>query len=166
MRIGFLTHEPFHPPSGGGSAEAQYLVRELAGRGHDVHVFCPQIEHSNTVGKRFGVTLHEFSLWTMGRYARLRNFKYLAYPYFLQRLVLKTNASLTSMTGNGLDLLLSQHTISAVAAGKLRSRMNIPVVMNFLDYLTGFMEAWPAWAMLTRRSTPPRRYAWRGVTET
>ena len=33
MRIAFLTHEPFYPPSGGGSAEAAYLVQELVRRG-------------------------------------------------------------------------------------------------------------------------------------
>ena len=32
LRIAFLTHEPFYPPSGGGSAEAVYLVEEMARR--------------------------------------------------------------------------------------------------------------------------------------
>jgi glycosyltransferase involved in cell wall biosynthesis len=41
------------------------------------------------------------------------------------------------------DLVLSQHAISAVAAGRLKQRLRLPVVMNFLDYLTGFMETWP-----------------------
>ncbi len=41
MRVALLTHEPFHPPSGGGSAEALYLVRELVRRGHYVTVFAP-----------------------------------------------------------------------------------------------------------------------------
>ena len=34
---------------------------------------------------------------------------------------------------------------AAAAAGPLRARLRVPVVMNFLDYLTGFMETWPAW---------------------
>jgi glycosyltransferase involved in cell wall biosynthesis len=41
------------------------------------------------------------------------------------------------------DLVLSQHAISAVAAGLLKRRLRVTVVMNFLDYLTGFMETWP-----------------------
>jgi glycosyltransferase involved in cell wall biosynthesis len=41
------------------------------------------------------------------------------------------------------DLIFSQHAISAVAAGKLKQRLKIPVVMNFPDLLTGFMETWP-----------------------
>ena len=45
------------------------------------------------------------------------------------------------------DAIFSQHAISAVAAGKLKSDLNLPVVMNFLDYLTGFMESWPRWVM-------------------
>ncbi|HEY1787061.1 MAG TPA: glycosyltransferase family 4 protein, partial [Verrucomicrobiae bacterium] len=42
-------------------------------------------------------------------------------------------------------LIFSQHAISAVAAGKLKRKLNIPVVMNFPDLLTGFMETWPVW---------------------
>jgi glycosyltransferase involved in cell wall biosynthesis len=42
------------------------------------------------------------------------------------------------------NLLLSQHAISAVAAGKLKKQLGVPVVMNFPDLLTGFMETWPA----------------------
>jgi glycosyltransferase involved in cell wall biosynthesis len=41
------------------------------------------------------------------------------------------------------DLLFSQHAISAVAAGKLKRTLGAPVVMNFPDLLTGFMETWP-----------------------
>ncbi|HUL51304.1 MAG TPA: glycosyltransferase family 4 protein, partial [Candidatus Nitrosotalea sp.] len=41
------------------------------------------------------------------------------------------------------DVVLSQHAISAVTAGRLRKRLGTPVIMNFLDYLTGFMETWP-----------------------
>ncbi len=139
LRIAFLTHEPFFPPSGGGSAEAVYLVEELARRGHEVHVFCPQIADAQNVGKRFGIHLHQFNKWPMGRYARLRNVKYLLYPYFLERMVADAARNLK------FDLLLSQHAISAVAAGKLKPQLKIPVVMNFPDLLTGFMETWPAW---------------------
>jgi glycosyltransferase involved in cell wall biosynthesis len=32
-----------------------------------------------------------------------------------------------------------------VAAGRLRNRLQTPVILNYLDYLTGFMETWPAW---------------------
>jgi glycosyltransferase involved in cell wall biosynthesis len=32
-----------------------------------------------------------------------------------------------------------------VAAGRLKRRLNVPVVMNFPDLLTGFMETWPAY---------------------
>ena len=139
LRIAFLTHEPFYPPSGGGSAEAVYLVEEMVRRGHEVHVFCPQIAEPDAVEKKFGVRLHLFTAWQMGRYASLRNFKYLLYPSFLQRMVAR--AARTTK----FDLLLSQHAISAVAAGRLKRRLNVPVVMNFPDLLTGFMETWPAY---------------------
>jgi len=75
----------------------------------------------------------------MGRYARLRNFKYLLYPFFLQRMVAE------AAQATKFDLLLSQHAISAVAAGKLKRRLGLPVVMNFPDLLTGFMETWPGY---------------------
>ena len=67
LRVAFLTHEPFYPPSGGGSAEAVYLVSEMVRRGHDVHVFGPQIENAEAIEKRFGIHLHPFTRWAMGR---------------------------------------------------------------------------------------------------
>ncbi len=145
MRLAFLTHEPFYPPSGGGSAEAVYLVRELAQRGHEVHLFCPTFPDPDKIEKRFapapglsgGLQCHLFTTWQMGRYASLRNFKYLAYPFFLQRMVERVARRVR------FDLVLSQHAIAAVAAGRLKPRLRLPLVMNFLDYLTGFMETWP-----------------------
>jgi glycosyltransferase involved in cell wall biosynthesis len=139
LRIAFLTHEPFYPPSGGGSAEAVYLVEELVRRGHEVHIFCPQIAEPGSVEKRFRVRLHQFKKWKVGRYARLRNLKYLVYPFNLESMVDQ------AAKDTKFDLILSQHAISAVAAGKLKKKLKIPVVMNFPDLLTGFMETWPAW---------------------
>src|SRR5438874_8600052 len=49
MKVAFLTHEPFYPPSGGGSAEAIYLVREMLQRGHEVHLFCPAFPEPDKV---------------------------------------------------------------------------------------------------------------------
>jgi len=164
LRIAFLTHEPFYPPSGGGSAEAVYLVQEMTRRGHAVHVFGPKIPDAETVAKRFGVQLHPFEKWEMGRYAKFRNFKYLAYPFFLERMVLAE--------GRGrLDLIFSQHAISAVAAGKLRRQLGQPVVMNFPDLLTGFMETWPPYvapkplvhALMRYEISLPVRYHVEGV---
>ncbi len=141
MRITFLTHEPFYPPSGGGSAEAVYLVRELVARGHEVRLFGPPVAEPESVERKFGISLHPFLGWEMGRYTSFRNFKYLLYPFFLERLVMAAAARIK------FDLVLSQHAISAVAAGRLKRRLGVPVVMNFLDFLTGFMESWPFWLM-------------------
>jgi glycosyltransferase involved in cell wall biosynthesis len=165
LRIAFLTHEPFYPPSGGGSAEAVYLVQEMARRGHEVHVFGPQIDDAEKVEKKFGVKLHQFTKWQMGRYAKLRNFKYLAYPFFLERMVA------TAAHEIKFDLLFSQHAISAVAAGKLKKKLGVPVVMNFPDLLTGFMETWPSYvaprpfvqALMRYEISLPVRYGVDGV---
>ncbi|MGA3283770.1 MAG: glycosyltransferase [Verrucomicrobiota bacterium] len=165
LRVAFLTHEPFYPPSGGGSAEAVYLVEEMARRGHEVHVFGPQIDDAENVQKRFGVKLHQFTKWQMGRYAKLRNFKYLAYPFFLERMVA------AAARETQFDLLLSQHAISAVAAGKLKRKLGLPVVMNFPDLLTGFMETWPGYiaprplveALIRYEISMPSRYGVDGV---
>ena len=135
-RIAFLTHEPFYPPSGGGSAEAQYIVQEMVARGHKVHLFCPQLEAADYVANKFNIVVHEFTQWKMGRYAKFRNFKYLAYPFFLQRLVEKHARQVK------FDIVFSQHAISAVTAGRLKRNLDCKVVMNFLDYLTAFMETW------------------------
>lgn len=141
MRIAFLTHEPFYPPSGGGSAEAVYLVRELVARGHEVHLFGPPVLEPELVEREFKISIHPFLSWEMGRYTPFRNFKYLLYPSFLERLVRAAAARIK------FDLVLSQHAISAVAAGRLKRGLGVPVVMNFLDFLTGFMESWPFWLM-------------------
>ena len=62
MRLALLTHEPFYPPSGGGSAEANYLVSELTRRSHEVHLFCPDFPARGAVADRFGITVHPLSL--------------------------------------------------------------------------------------------------------
>ena len=139
LRLAFLTHEPFFPPSGGGSAEAVYLVREMVRRGHEVHLFGPQIPDADKVAKDFNIRLHPFTKWQMGRYAKGRNLKYLAYPFFLERMVAAAAREIK------FDRLFSQHAISAVSAGKLKRRLGVPVIMNFPDLLTGFMETWPAY---------------------
>jgi glycosyltransferase involved in cell wall biosynthesis len=139
LTIALLTHEPFYPPSGGGSAAAVFLVSEMARRGHAVHVFGPKIPDAKNVEKNFGVTLRQFEKWKMGRYAALRNLKYLAYPFFLERMVARAARE------TKFDLIFSQHAISAVAAGKLKTKLGVPVVMNFPDLLTGFMETWPSY---------------------
>lgn len=41
-------------------------------------------------------------------------------------------------------MLMAQHTISAVAAGMARRSVGGRLVFNYLDFLTGFMEAWPS----------------------
>ncbi len=165
MRIAFLTHEPFFPPSGGGSAEAVYLVEEFVRRGHELHLFCPRIDNAAEVARRFRVQLHEFTAWKMGRYTSLRNFKYLLYPFFLERMV-RRSAAFTAY-----DLIFSQHAISAVAAGRLKQRLGSRTVTNFLDYLTGFMETWPAYVapppllgiMKRFELSIPKRYGVDGV---
>jgi glycosyltransferase involved in cell wall biosynthesis len=117
------------------------------------------------VAQRFGVRLHPFEKWEMGRYAKLRNFKYLAYPFFLERMVAAAAAR------EPFDLIFSQHAISAVAAGKLKQRLGLPVVMNFPDLLTGFMETWPSYvapkpvvhALMRYEMSLPGRYQADGV---
>ncbi|MBU6400349.1 MAG: glycosyltransferase family 4 protein [Verrucomicrobia bacterium] len=150
--MAFLTHEPFYPPSGGGSSEAVYLVQEFVRRGHQVHVFGPRLDDPQAVAARFGIQIHEFKAWRMGRYTALRNFKYLLYPFFLERLVQARARSVP------FDLVLSQHAIAAVTAGRLKSSLALPVAMNFLDYLTGFLETWPRYLAPRPFITALKRY--------
>ncbi|MGI8965603.1 MAG: glycosyltransferase family 4 protein [Limisphaerales bacterium] len=152
IRVALLTHEPFFPPSGGGSAEAVYLVEELIRRGHEVHIFCPKVEQPDSVREKFKVTLHEFTTWEMGRYTSRRNFKYLFYPFFLQRLVERAARKIS------FDLILSQHAIAAVAAGRLKKSLGVPVIMNFLDYLTAFLETWPRYLAPAVMITSLKKY--------
>ena len=137
MNIGILTHEPFYPPSGGGSSQAIYLVEEMVRRGHRVHVFAPQSDNVAELEAKFQIRIHPFTTWQMGRNTSLRNLKYLAYPFFLKRLVQKTARAVK------FDVLLAQHAISCAAAGGLRQPLDCAVAMNFLDYLTGYFDSWP-----------------------
>lgn len=140
-------------------------MQEMVRRGHAVHVFGPQLGDAAGVEKKFGIKLHQFAKWQMGRYAKLRNVKYLAYPFFLERMV---NAAAREMK---FDLLFSQHAISAVAAGKLKRKLGVSVVMNFPDLLTGFMETWPGYiapkplvqALMRYEISLPVRYGVDGV---
>ena len=141
MKLALLTHEPFYPPSGGGSAELLYLVKDLTQRDHEVHLFCPEFPNSKNVAKQFSIVIHPFKAWQMNRYTSFRSIKYLLYPIFLRKLVKKIANNIQ------FDIIFSQHAISSVAAGQLKSDLKIPVVMNFLDHLTGFMETWPKWRM-------------------
>ncbi len=172
MRLAFLTHEPFHPPSGGGSAEASYLIREFVRRGHEVHLFGPDFPDRERIADQVGITIHPFTRWAMGRYTRARNLKYLLYPGALVTLFQQTwRRQREADPAFTYDLIFAQHTISAVAAGRLRRDFGIPIVLNFLDYLTGFMETWPAWVMprpvvrvLTRfELSLPRRFSADGI---
>ena len=137
MNIGILTHEPFYPPSGGGSSQAIYLVEEMVRRGHRVHVFAPQRENVAELAAKFQIQIHPFTAWQMGRNTSLRNLKYLAYPFFLKRLVQQTAREVK------FDVLLAQHAIACAAAGGLRQPLDCAVAMNFLDYLTGYFDSWP-----------------------
>lgn len=139
MKLAILTHEPFYPPSGGGSAELIYLVNQLTSHNHDVHLFCPKFPDVNQVEKQFSIQVHPFKIWQMSRYTNFRLIKYLLYPFALRRLVKRTAKNIH------FDVILSQHAISSVAAGQLKTDLDIPVAMNFLDHLTGFMETWPRW---------------------
>jgi glycosyltransferase involved in cell wall biosynthesis len=152
MNIGILTHEPFHPPSGGGSSQAIYLVEEMVRRGHSVHVFAPQAEKVAELEAKFGIKIHSFTTWKMGRYARLRNLKYLAYPLFLEKLVKATARDVK------FDVLLAQHAISCVTAGRLHRPLNCAVAMNFLDYLTGYFDSWPKYLAPTPVVTRLKRF--------
>ena len=173
ITLAFLTHEPFYPPSGGGSAEAVYLVEEFIRRGYEVHLFCPAFQDSSVVAARFGITVHPFTRWEMGRYTGRRNLKYLLYPTALAAHVRQTLCALQRVRGPEwkFDLLFAQHTISAVAAGRLRAQLRVPVILNFLDYLTGFMETWPSIftqtglvpALNRFEMSLPRRYDVEGV---
>ena len=139
-------------------------MEEMVRRGHEVHVYGPQIPQADQVARRFGIQLCQFTKWEMGRYAKLRNFKYLAYPFFLERMV-------RADRDKKFDLIFSQHAISAVAAGKLKRQLGLPVVMNFPDLLTGFMETWPSYvapkpvvhALMRYEISLPVRYGVDGV---
>lgn len=114
-------------------------MEEMRRRGHEVHVFCPNIADAEAVQKKFGIHLHLFTKWKMGRYTRLRNLKYFFYPVFLRRMVAG------AARNTKFDLICSIHAIAAVAAGKLKNQLQVPAVMNFPDLLTGFMETWPGY---------------------
>ncbi len=146
MRVAFLTHEPFLPPSGGGSAEAPHIVREFRRRGHRLDLFCPEFPDWRKLEEDPGLRVRLFTQWNMGRYTSFRTLKYLLYPLVLTEEIgdVVNQFRAEGDPNPGFDIIFAQHTISAVAAGRVRRRIGGRLVFNFLDYLTGFMEAWPA----------------------
>ncbi|MEI9960594.1 MAG: hypothetical protein WDM76_05505 [Limisphaerales bacterium] len=111
LRIAFLTHEPFYPPSGGGSAEAVYLVEEMVRRGHESMSFVRRSKMRRTWRKNFasGCINSRSGRWDVTQSSVTSNISRI--HFFLERMV--ADAARTTK----FDLLLSQHAISAVAAG-------------------------------------------------
>ena len=142
LHVGVVTHEPFWPPSGGGSSEAPYLVEHLVSRGHRVTVFAPAPGPVAAIERRFGICLDRFALFPMERRTRLRTLKYLAFPVLIERHLETRHAA------DPLSVVLAQHSISGVAAGRFGRRRAVPVVLNYLDCLTGYLDAGggPRWA--------------------
>lgn len=139
MRIAFLSHEPFWPPSGGGSSEALYLVRELRARGHEVDVFCPPGLPPPDAGLRLFHPPFRGDRQSQGRL--------LHYPriiIWLQEALVREHAAAP------YDLVFGQGTIAAVAAGQAGRQLGIPMVFNYLDFLTGWLEGWS----LARAASP------------
>ena len=143
MDMVILSHEPLFPPTGGGSSEAAYLVNEMTSRGHSVRFIGPGHTDvsSEELEKMFGIEHVPFTAWPMGRYTSLRTPKYLLYPWGIKALAQH------SFRERPWDVAITQHAISSVAGGWLRKSTNRPLVMNFLDFLTGFMASWPQWKM-------------------
>ena len=61
--------------------------RKWSGAATKSTFFVRKFADADAVENKFGIHLASVHPWQMGRYARLRNFKYLAYPFFLQRMV-------------------------------------------------------------------------------
>ncbi|MGI6302001.1 MAG: glycosyltransferase [Verrucomicrobiota bacterium] len=136
LHVGVVTHEPFWPATGGGSSQAPFLVRALRARGHRVSLICPcaDAEERASIESRFGVDLVPFDRYRMGRRARLRSVKYLGYPFFVKRLLAGVQAH------DPMDVVLAQHSISGVGAGWFGRRSGVPVVLNYLDFLSGYLQ--------------------------
>lgn len=131
--IAFLSHEPFWPPSGGGSSEALYVVRELRARGHQVDVFCPPGLPPPDQGLRL---FHP--PFRGDRQSRGRLLHYPRIIRWLEEAVSREHAAAP------YDIVFGQGTIAAVAAGKVGRMLNVPTVFNYLDFLTGWLEGWTA----------------------
>jgi len=132
-----LTHEPFWPPSGGGSAEAFYLAKELLRRGSRVEVMAPEGERSASPPETPGLRVRPFRGWRLGRYSRFRPLRYLFYPLKLVR------EARALFDRNPPDAILAQHALSCAAAGRLKRAWGAPAVFNYLDCLAGYLERWP-----------------------
>ena len=128
-------------------------------------VFGPKIAEAGAVERKFGVKLEPFAKWEMGRYAKFRNFKYLAYPF-------SSNAWWRG-GGRGGPVRFPLFTTRHFGGGgrQIETTSGLPVLMNFPDLLTGFMETWPAYvapgplvqALMRYEISLPVRHAADGV---
>lgn len=138
MRIVIVSHEPFYPPSGGGSSEALYIAQALVARGHEVVAITPRCRATPPVWPP-GLSVREYVLLDIHRHTRFRLPKYVGYGLTVGRLLQAAHRE------QPFDLILVQHIISAPAAEKWARQTGTPLVLNYLDCLTGYFDAWPAW---------------------
>lgn len=149
LEIVILSHEPFWPPSGGGSTEAAYLVQAFIERGHKPIVFAP--------GKSECLPLWAFKAQEEGnfeffpfqyvqikRLSRLRFLYYPIYPFLLYR-----HCSICMERRKTPDLILIQHAISALVGGWLKKKWNCQLILNELDFLAGYFDVWPRYLIPT-----------------
>ena len=156
QQVVFLTHEPFWPPSGGGSAEAAFLVRELLLRGYRVHLFAPGEQRppesffpEDSAGR---FRLSPFRAWRMHRYKSSRLVRYLLYPIALYRQVVR------EWEGGKPDVIWVQHAVAAPAGAWLKRRWGSRLVLNELDLLTGYLEKWPLGRVLPGMAAMAKRW--------
>jgi glycosyltransferase involved in cell wall biosynthesis len=164
LHVAIVTHEPFWPPSGGGSSQAPFLAETLLSRGHRISLFCPCTpQERRVISDRFPLDVVPFDRYPMGRRTSMRTLKYLAFPWFMEKLLVRRHRN------DRMDVVLAQHSISGVAAGRFGLRRRVPVVLNYLDYLTGYLDhgIWAKWPMASvprmlqafERSMPRRYHA-------
>ena len=67
MRIGFLLSS-FYPATGGREVLTLNFAKELAKRGHEVHVFTTQFKGMKKEETAFGIHIHRTKTWFQYRY--------------------------------------------------------------------------------------------------
>jgi glycosyltransferase involved in cell wall biosynthesis len=132
-RILYVTHEPFWPVGGGGTAGTFHVVNSLAKQGFEVVVFSPLNVPLHTVPLKQGIRLNPFTPFMLHRSVGLRNFKYLLYS-FLSLLPLKR-----LLAHEVFDAVIVHNAVMAWPVVVLRKQIIAVKALRYTDFLSEFL---------------------------
>jgi glycosyltransferase involved in cell wall biosynthesis len=128
MRVAVVSHDVFWPLRGGGGVRVFWVVKALAGLGHDVCVVAPVLDKRGLKSVFPGV--HVDGIGKMTRFVRAKEavYAWMMFRIFLKLCVMRP------------DLVYAHNVVAALPAVIACKWRRIPVVFDMDDLLTGYSK--------------------------